>query len=311
MRESSSGRYLISAALVIGLIFVALENLSIHQFQQCVAAKTADNSTKESDQESRVIIVLRDFGAQSICTVRVLDKHNGFFAALGGLAVAFFTFTLWQSTEKMWRASIRQSEDLGKSIAAAEKSADATAVIAASDRAWITQKGLTFADIQDTSFSDVYYKKTLGLYVQWQNRGQSPAIKAVAYSANQIRDIKSRDIPTFEADFRNAEISSPVGPGADFSAAISLLSEEDAALFFDKNLRSIFIPRSNITTCLTPDYCEKARSARGSRSPALGRCPTGKLNRIGRLKAWALKTQLAKKTDTALPPTVSSMAFER
>ena len=45
-----------------------------------------------------------------ICSLRLVDRHNGFFAAVAAFIIAAFTFTLWQSTEKLWRASEDQLE---------------------------------------------------------------------------------------------------------------------------------------------------------------------------------------------------------
>jgi hypothetical protein len=125
MRKLSFGRYLIFAFLIGMAVFVVAENLLVHQFQQCVAARTTSDGSKEDNKESKVVIVGKTIGAQIICTVRVLDKHNGFFAALAGLAVALFTFTLWRSTDKLWDASREQSEDMKASISEAARAANA------------------------------------------------------------------------------------------------------------------------------------------------------------------------------------------
>jgi hypothetical protein len=150
MRESSLRDLTAAGLLALGIsLFVWLENRSVHQFQQCIAAHNAAESARESDQKSSIVVVLSQAGPQSICTIRVLDKHNGFFAALAGLAVALFTFTLWQSSEKMWEAAVAQSRDTQVSIKVAERTAEGRMLAAGADRAW-----MTFGGLENSEFSN-------------------------------------------------------------------------------------------------------------------------------------------------------------
>ena len=54
-----------------------------------------------------------------------IDAYHDTINAFAALLVAIFTFTLWRSTDKLWRASKTQSEDMRDSIAEAARAATA------------------------------------------------------------------------------------------------------------------------------------------------------------------------------------------
>jgi hypothetical protein len=93
---------LISFLIIAGL-FVFTENQIAPQFESCVAHNTA-NQTNENAKGPIVTGLIK---AQWICTLRLVDRHNGFFAALAGIAVAAFTFTLWVATDQLARSGQR------------------------------------------------------------------------------------------------------------------------------------------------------------------------------------------------------------
>jgi len=51
-----------------------------------------------------VIKLFVRLGLNSVCTAHAANVYQGVMAALTAIAIATFTFTLWQSTEKLWRA---------------------------------------------------------------------------------------------------------------------------------------------------------------------------------------------------------------
>jgi hypothetical protein len=53
---------------------------------------------------SHAAIVVSVIKTQAIYSFGLVDRHNGFFAALAGIAVAAFTFTLWLASDKLWRS---------------------------------------------------------------------------------------------------------------------------------------------------------------------------------------------------------------
>jgi hypothetical protein len=96
------------ALLVFLIVFLLAENYAAPSFQNCVSQNSETQSTEESENKSHIIGRL--IFAESVCSLRLVDRHNGFFAAVAAFAIAAFTFTLWQSTEKLWRASEDQLE---------------------------------------------------------------------------------------------------------------------------------------------------------------------------------------------------------
>jgi hypothetical protein len=100
-------RYLLFfGACLIGLvIFLWAENEFSKSFQDCITEYSSGQASKDSNkQRFNVAIFVK---AQSICTVRLVDKHNGFFAAIAAFIVAWFTFSLRQSTDELWKAGER------------------------------------------------------------------------------------------------------------------------------------------------------------------------------------------------------------
>lgn len=99
------------ALLVFLVVFLLVENYAAPSFQNCVSQNSSAQSAKEAKNKGHIIG--RFILAELICSLRLVDRHNGFFAAVAAFVIAAFTFTLWQSTEKLWRASEDQLEDAG------------------------------------------------------------------------------------------------------------------------------------------------------------------------------------------------------
>jgi hypothetical protein len=90
---------------IILCLFVLTENEVAPHFQTCVSQNTADQGNDKAKNKSLVIVgVIR---AQAICSLGLVDRHNGFFAALAGIAVAAFTFTLWVATDQLAKSGQR------------------------------------------------------------------------------------------------------------------------------------------------------------------------------------------------------------
>lgn len=79
--------------VVLGLfamVFLTAEYFIAPRYPPCIARVTGERSDL--------------IWAHALCTVSLVDRHSGFFSLLSAIAVAAFTFTLWRSTEKLWRA---------------------------------------------------------------------------------------------------------------------------------------------------------------------------------------------------------------
>jgi hypothetical protein len=88
--------FLVSFCVAIA-IFVWAENQIAPSFQACTSQNASERGGEGSKNNGGVASVVK---AQSICSLRLIDRHNGFFAALAALIVAAFTFTLWVATSK-------------------------------------------------------------------------------------------------------------------------------------------------------------------------------------------------------------------
>src|SRR5579863_9116786 len=94
-----------AAFLFFVLVFVWGENSISHSFQACVNQESAKQSTNNPNKYR--FVVGRVVKPQIVCSIRLLDAHNGFIAAIAGGFVAVFTLTLWRSTVQLWLASER------------------------------------------------------------------------------------------------------------------------------------------------------------------------------------------------------------
>jgi len=147
----AGGGLVLAPLLVLAALFVFFENEIAPLFQKCVSQVAAGYGNTRADQEAPVILYF--IRAQAICSLSLVDWHNGFFALLGTLAVALFTLALWRSTKKLWQAADAQraADDLTRavetvrlegSMAVTKRLADASenaakAAIAARNRPWI------------------------------------------------------------------------------------------------------------------------------------------------------------------------------
>src|ERR1700733_7508891 len=88
-------------------LLVGVENAFSPHFQKCIQDHPTNNPSESSPDKGFVVRNFPVIGAQVLCTVRLVDKHNGFFAALAAFAIAIFTYTLDWSTSRLWKAEER------------------------------------------------------------------------------------------------------------------------------------------------------------------------------------------------------------
>jgi hypothetical protein len=100
---------LISAFAVFIVVFGWAENQIAPSFQSCIGEQSGQKAAQSSENNGSVIARL--IKAQAVCSLQLIDRHNGFFAALA--AVAAFTFTLWWATDKQGELT-RESIDLAR-----------------------------------------------------------------------------------------------------------------------------------------------------------------------------------------------------
>jgi len=89
--------------LVLGAFFVAAENYTAPKFSECTSKIGAYQAAKNAHQYG---LVFSDFiRGQGVCTLSLIDRHNGFFSFLGTIAIATFTLSLWRSTDRLWKSA--------------------------------------------------------------------------------------------------------------------------------------------------------------------------------------------------------------
>jgi hypothetical protein len=93
------------AFLILLVVFFWTANKITPSFQSCISQTSGDYGSKETDKKAKVIGIF--VASESICTLRLVDQHSGFFAAVAAFIVAWFTFTLKQSTTQLWRTEER------------------------------------------------------------------------------------------------------------------------------------------------------------------------------------------------------------
>jgi hypothetical protein len=172
--------------LFTGGIFVLAENRFSSTFQSCLVYE----ANKEPNPENAAVQLWGLAEPQIICTIRLVDRHNGFFAALGALAIAIFTGTLWQTSNQ--QAFLTRE-----------------ALIVNKEALIVSKRALVFAkDIRSLWEID----KTSGEYVWrfrpiWENTGDTPTSKLRFYSDCELRN--SALPPGF--DFTRKKYRSGVG----------------------------------------------------------------------------------------------------
>lgn len=191
---------LIWGLTIVGVVaaFVFGENDIAPKFSECVR-QIASNQGARSPHENGFILfdLVR---AQGICTLSLIDRHNGFFAFLGTAAIAGFTFILWRATNGMLLITQEQRRDLERSVKAAEDAAAAAKLTAetmaesnrityeyyvADKRPWVS---VAVQAVEDLMIAEDG-RWTLFLNLRFKNLGNSPAL-GIIY---QVALVKSLD----------------------------------------------------------------------------------------------------------------------
>src|ERR1700732_3933591 len=92
---------LLSFAFVLSFV-VWTENEIAQSFQACISEKAGKTAPEHSNNQGNSVAVV--VKAQALCSLQLVDSHNGFFAAIAAIVVAAFTGTLWIATERLARS---------------------------------------------------------------------------------------------------------------------------------------------------------------------------------------------------------------
>lgn len=140
--------------------------------------------------------------------IAVIDQHNGFVTALGTVAVAAFTWTLWRTSDKQSRLT---RESIDEAVASSERQL----------RPYVHVKDSEHRISLQTRPDGTQYVEGIVFWFVWQNAGQTPAervrtsINDGAVPMNQIGD------PAFAMGNESSE--SAIGPGMTATTGLKLI----------------------------------------------------------------------------------------
>ena len=167
------------AAISLLVLFILSENLIATGYPGCIDNYKTQASGKYPSNEGQIIA--RVIEAQAICSLRLIDRHNGFFSSVAALIVGAFTFTLWLATRNHAR-HMEHMVGVTKSI----------------QRAFVFVEGFnyeltTMADTLDLGARELlpeFYKSMPEMFItrfaiqpRWKNSGNTPT-KNMAIQTN-------------------------------------------------------------------------------------------------------------------------------
>jgi hypothetical protein len=159
------------AALLV--IFILSSDVATH-YNVC---ETSREGAKECAKYGLASFALHEIGA-------ALDSNNGLITAIATVFIAWFTFSLRRSTDKLWNAGERQ-------IALARESADiARQAMVAGERAFVFANGIApfFSPGED---GNLYWR----FRPKWKNSGDTPTRNMTMQTSSVWRESE------LEADF--------------------------------------------------------------------------------------------------------------
>lgn len=143
--------------------------IKLHARFVIIGQETAKQPSENPDNQSHIVGII--IKSQIVCSLRFIDNHDGFFAAVAAFVIAVFTFTLWRSTEKLWEAG--------------------EAALKATERAFVFIDGFnveltTAADAKSIDIDklpkqywphpDLYITR-FAVFPRWKNSGNTPTRK--------------------------------------------------------------------------------------------------------------------------------------
>lgn len=123
MRSSiKASAYLVTILLSLTFLIGTSES-----FQKCEHERKNHEAYKALHEKGSLFVktVVR-LKLHAACTRLTASENDGAIAALSGVAVAIFTFTLWATTNKLWIAARAQADDMKESLRIAQESANSS-----------------------------------------------------------------------------------------------------------------------------------------------------------------------------------------
>ncbi len=177
------------------------------------------------------------------------------------LWLVIFTGGLTVSTVLLWRAGEKQfgllSENAAEQSRQMEASSAATAEAAKrtleSDRAWLTWKYYTAANLINTTMSGKYHRHSFGFAAGWENTGRSPAQQVRTINMVKVIDLNS-DIPFFEPTSEDLITTDTArGVGDKISGILLAIGDTDTADVVAGRKKVIFFSRVTYVDVFNPE----------------------------------------------------------
>jgi hypothetical protein len=193
--------FILGSVFLIGL-FVWTEEKFAPTFHQCIDDWIANQGEIEPNQKS--LIAAKFIGGRSLCVIRAIDHHNGFFAALAAFVIAWFTFALDRSTTSLWKIEERNFRDARRAFVFLD--GFSTELTTAAD-----------ARVVDAENLPKEYKSDPGLYItrfavapKWRNGGETQT-KNMTIRVNWCGPIGDL---VLDYSYRNPPVKLFIGPKA-------------------------------------------------------------------------------------------------
>ena len=214
-------------ALILVVIWLVMGSQSFHDCVHTYKYQNPyDNLHTEPSPLGRGILRLR---LNAVCVGSSINREQGALTLLATAMIAWFTFSLRQSTDKLWVAGERQLRAMRQSVfisiasaKAARKSAQVAMAALGSERAWMvydtlgvieSSNGHMVEELPDGSVKRTSFKRATAFNVVWRNRGRSPALGAVVLIDHKIVNFDDPAVPSFEVKWVDST-NFPIGPDA-------------------------------------------------------------------------------------------------
>ena len=154
----------LGAFLIILIVFFWTENNFAPVFQSCISQNTSNQGAKETE----IRVIRRVITSEAICSLSLVDRHSGFFAAIAAFIAALFTFALKQSTARLWKTEERNFRESRRAFVFLDD---------------FNTELTTAADAKEVKVDDLpkEYKSDPDLYItrfavapRWKNSGDTP-----------------------------------------------------------------------------------------------------------------------------------------
>jgi hypothetical protein len=202
-------------------------------FKSCVhTGKDAEPYKTRHESSAGVDRALIRLDLDRLCAGEFTDKNQGSIVALGTVALAVFTFTLWRATTGMLATAHEQSEAMERSIYQSTLAARAMQSVAESMATNVSALKETVATNKEIAAR----QKSFG---EAQMRAYISVRVGEFYPQDRARDaplqvhpiiVNDGHTPAHDLTFRGRVVVRPFPPGAEFDFSLPPLAEERSVI---------------------------------------------------------------------------------